>query len=287
MRLVSYRVNERATYGLVREDGGIVDLGARFGQQAPTLRQWLALGLQAKTRELSSAAADHQLKSVTLLPVIPDPAHIWCLAINYNDHINEIKTVGIQREKPAHPAVFMRYPDSLVGANQPILMPSVSNALDWEAELAVIIGKPGRYIKESEAMSHVAGYTCFNDGSIRDWQFHTRQIAPGKNFFGTGALGPWMVTADEIANPHKLAVKSRVNGEVMQDGNTSDMIFDIPAFIAYVSSLLPLQPGDVLATGTPAGVGFARRPQIYMKVGDRCEVEIEGIGTLANPILAE
>lgn len=288
MRVLSFRAQGRATYGLLKNDSDIVDLGARFGARAPGLRQWLELGGDvAELQALASQPADFKLQDVQLLPVIPDPAHVWCLAINYEDHIAEIKAVGIQRDRPAHPALFMRYADTLIAHADPMLLPKVSSALDWEGELAVIIGKGGRYISEADAMNHVAGYSCFNDGSIRDWQFHTRQIAPGKNFLASGALGPWMVTRDAIPDPHNLAVTTRVNGEVMQKGTTADMIFGIPAFIAYVSSVLPLRPGDVLATGTPSGVGFSRKPPVYMKAGDTCDVEIEGIGLLTNPIVAE
>ena len=160
-----------------------------------------------------------------------------------------------------------------------------SDDFDFEAELAVIIGKGGSRIPENEAMDHVAGYSAFNDASVRDWQFHTRQIAPGKNFRGTAALGPWLVTRDEIADPDNLAVKARLNGETLQDSNTRYMMHKIPRFIAYASTILELQPGDVLATGTPSGVGFSRKPPIYMKPGDSIEVELEGIGILQNPIV--
>jgi 2-keto-4-pentenoate hydratase/2-oxohepta-3-ene-1,7-dioic acid hydratase in catechol pathway len=288
MRLISFSA-PKPSFGLINSSGGVVDLGKRFAPDMVSLRQWLSKkgGNVASVSELMGSPADYRLDEVTLLPVVPDPAHVWCLAINYQEHIEEIKALGIERECPAHPAVFMRYPDTLIAHNQSMILPRVSTSLDWEGELAVIIGKGGRYISESDALSHIAGYSCFNDGSVRDWQFHTRQIAPGKNFAGTGALGPWLVTADEIADPQDLAISVRVNGELMQDGHTSDMIFTIKQFIAYVSSILPLQAGDVLATGTPSGVGFSRRPQIFMKSGDVCEVAIEKVGTLVNRVQAE
>jgi 2-keto-4-pentenoate hydratase/2-oxohepta-3-ene-1,7-dioic acid hydratase in catechol pathway len=289
MRLLSFEFEGRETFGLLKNDGGIIEIPVRSTAAGSTagLREWLAAGGGvAELRALDSAAANLKLADVTLLPVIPDPRHIWCLAINYEDHIAEIKTAGIQRDRPAHPAVFMRYADSLVAHGRPMLLPRVSDAFDWEGELAVIIGRGGRHIEASRAMQHVAGYSIFNDGSIRDWQFHTRQIAPGKNFYHTGALGPWMVTADAVADPHALGITTRLNGTVMQHGSTADMIFKIPEFIAYVSAILPLEPGDVLATGTPSGVGFSRKPPLYMKAGDTCSVEIEGLGTLTNPIVA-
>jgi 2-keto-4-pentenoate hydratase/2-oxohepta-3-ene-1,7-dioic acid hydratase in catechol pathway len=288
MRLLSFELGGRETFGLLKHDDTIIEIPARTKTRVAGLRQWLAAGGEfAELEALQSGVADLKLSEVSLLPVIPDPRHIWCLAINYEDHIAEIKTAGIQRDRPVHPALFMRYADSLVGHGQPMLLPTVSNAFDWEGELAVIIGRGGRHIQASQAMQHVAGYTIFNDGSIRDWQFHTRQIAPGKNFFRTGALGPWMVTHATIADPHAMTITTRLNGAVMQHGSTADMIFRIPEFIAYASTVLPLEPGDVLATGTPSGVGFSRKPPIYMKAGDTCTVEIEGIGALSNPIVAE
>lgn len=287
MRLLSYAVDGRETYGVLTASDGIVELGGRLKEHAPTLRHLVADPSLVDLKKMAASAADHKLSEVKVLPVIGDPAHIWCLAINYEDHIAEIKAVGIQRDRPKFPALFMRYADTLIADGDPIVVPSVSSDLDWEGELAVVIGRGGRYISEESAMSHVAGYACFNDASIRDWQFHTRQIAPGKNFTASGALGPWMVTADEIPDPHNLSVKTWLNGNLMQDGRTSDMIFGIPAFIAYVSSISPLKPGDILATGTPSGVGFSRKPPIYMKPGDRCVIEVEGVGRLENPVTAE
>jgi 2-keto-4-pentenoate hydratase/2-oxohepta-3-ene-1,7-dioic acid hydratase in catechol pathway len=229
-------------------------------------------------------AGDHELSSLELLPPIVDPRHIWCLAINYAEHIKEVNAIGIQRDRPQKPALFMRYADTLVGHGRPILCPLVSDNLDYEGELAVVIGRSGRNIAESDAMGHVAGYSCFNDASIRDWQFHTRQIAPGKNFFATGAFGPWLVTKDEIADPHNLSISTKLNGAQLQVGSTGEMLFDIPAFISYVSAMLPLYSGDVLCTGTPSGVGFSRRPPVFMKPGDEVVVEVQGIGTLTNPV---
>lgn len=283
MRLISFEAGGKTSFGLVNGTG-VVDLGSRLN--ASSLKEALAKDLVAEARGFSDAPADFQLEQVRLLPPILDPAHVWCLAINYMDHIHEVRSIGIHRDPPKKPALFMRYADTLIGAGGPILKPTVSDNLDYEVELAVIIGRGGRNITEAEAMSHVAGYTIFNDASIRDWQFHAGQIASGKNFADTGPLGPWIVTPDEIADPHNLALSCKVNGQVLQEGNTRDMLFKIPAFIAYVSAILPLQPGDVLATGTPAGVGFSRNPPVFMKPGDVCECEVEGIGKLINPIAA-
>jgi 2-keto-4-pentenoate hydratase/2-oxohepta-3-ene-1,7-dioic acid hydratase in catechol pathway len=168
-----------------------------------------------------------------------------------------------------------------------MLLPKVSDSFDYEAELAVIIGKGGRFIDERHALEHVAGYACFNDGSVRDWQFHTTQVTPGKNFAATGGFGPFMVTADAIPDPHSLDVKLMLNGQVLQSGNTRDLIFSIPRIVSYLSTFLPLHPGDVIATGTPAGVGFSRKPPLFMKPGDVCEVAVEKVGTLRNPIMRD
>lgn len=282
MRFLSFMTNAGPSFGLINASG-IVDLGARTG--AASLKELIAVGGLRDAARFAGEIADFRLDEITYLPVIVDPAHIWCLAINYQDHIDEIKEVGIQREVPKQPAVFMRYPETLVGHGQPLLKPFESEAFDFEAELAVVIGKGGSRISEADAMDHIAGYTAFNDASVRDWQFHTRQIAPGKNFRASGALGPWLVTKDEIPDPDSLVVKARLNGEMLQDSNTSHMIHKIPKFVSYVSTFLDLQPGDVLATGTPSGVGFSRRPPVYMVHGDMIEVELEGIGILANPVL--
>jgi 2-keto-4-pentenoate hydratase/2-oxohepta-3-ene-1,7-dioic acid hydratase in catechol pathway len=191
------------------------------------------------------------------------------------------------RSKLEHPTIFLRFTDTLIGHGQAAWIPRISPAVDYECELAVIIGKGGRYIEAAHALDHVAGYTCFNDISIRDWQRHTTQFTAGKNFPGTGALGPWMVTADEIPDPHALSIKTRLNGKVMQDSNTRELIFKIPELIAYISSFTPLSPGDIIATGTPSGVGFARNPPVFMKAGDTVEVEIASIGVLKNVLEME
>ncbi len=283
MRLITFEYERTQGFGLVLGDG-IVDLQKKMGLFS--LKELLESGRLDEVGEFANAIPDYQLDQVSFLPVIVDPAHIYCLAINYLDHVNEIANIGIHRDPPKHPAVFVRYADSLIGHRQALVKPAVSDDFDYEAELAVVIGKAGRSIPEAQAMEYVAGYTAFNDASVRDWQFHTRQIAPGKNFAATGALGPWLVTKDEIPDPDNLRVTTRLNGELLQDGNTRDMIHKIPAFISYVSTILPLKPGDVLATGTPSGVGFSRRPPLFMKAGDVVDVEVEGVGILSNPVVA-
>ena len=218
----------------------------------------------------------HEIK---LLPVIPNPDKIICVGLNYETHRKETG-----RPVEQHPSIFTRFAASQIAAGDPILIPRVSTALDYEGELALVIGRPGRYIKAENAFDHVAGYACYNDGSIRDWQRHSHQFTPGKNFVGTGAFGPYMVTADDIDDIEAQTLTTRLNGEVMQQAKISDMIFSIGQIIEYVSSFTPLEPGDVIATGTPGGVGFKREPQVYMKPGDICEIEITKVGLLRNPI---
>ncbi|MFT5180249.1 MAG: 2-keto-4-pentenoate hydratase/2-oxohepta-3-ene-1,7-dioic acid hydratase in catechol pathway [Alphaproteobacteria bacterium] len=263
-------------------DTGIVDLTARLG--VASLRQLIADRQIEAAANYSGEAPDHALDGVRYLPVIPDPAHIFCIGVNYADHLQEAIDAGLPRSKTEHPPLFLRFAETLVGHREPLLRSPRVNQLDYECELAVIIGTPGRYIAAGDALGHVAGYSCFNEASARDWQFHTTQITPGKNFFGTGGFGPWMVTADQIPDPQNLNLSTRLNGETLQNANTRDMIFDVATIIAYVSNLVPLLPGDVIASGTPAGVGFSRDPQIFMQPGDTCEIEVEGIGTLVNII---
>ena len=215
-----------------------------------------------------------------LLPVVPNPGKGICIGLNYRDHALEGGN-----PIPDYPAVFLRTTTSLVAHGQPILRPPVSDKLDYEAELAVVIGRTATRVAAGDALDHVAGYACFNDGSVRDYQRRSTQWTVGKNFDQTGGLGPDLVTADELPDGARgLGITSRVNGVVMQDGNTSDMIFDVATLVSLMSEVMTLEPGDVIATGTPAGVGYARKPPIFLKPGDVCEVTIDRIGTLSNPI---
>jgi acylpyruvate hydrolase len=224
------------------------------------------------------------LDVVTLLPLIAAPPKIFCIGLNYLEHAAE----SPYKERPTYPAVFPRYATSLVGHGQPIVKPVVSEQLDFEGELVAVIGKGGRHISKSDALRHVAGYSIFNEGSIRDYQFKSPQWTVGKNFDDTGAFGPVLVTADELpAGANGLKIETRLNGTVMQQGNTADLIFPVAELIATLSEAITLQPGDVIVTGTPAGIGWARKPPIFMKHGDVCEIEIEGIGTLRNPVRDE
>ncbi|HUO23891.1 MAG TPA: fumarylacetoacetate hydrolase family protein [Caulobacteraceae bacterium] len=285
MRFATFNTKGRQTWGVVRDDG-VVDIGMRLEAQYPTLKSVIAAGWPQAVMDLASAAADYQESEIRYLLPVPDPAHIWCLALNYVEHHDEVQSAGRVQELPKQPALFMRWADSFTGHNHPLIHPGVSEQFDYEGELAVVIGKEGRNIAESDALDHVGGYTILNDGSVRDWQFHTRQITPGKNFYHSGSIGPWIVPRDEIEDVYNLSIKTTLNGQVVQDGATGDMVHKIEKFIAYASTILPLQPGDILATGTPSGVGFSRKPPLWLKPGDRCEIAISGVGVLSNTVEA-
>ena len=277
MAFVSFRrADGTASYGRLVGDG-IVDLGGRPGR-ATTLKAALAAGLA----EGSDDGERVELASVTLLPVIPDPAKILCVGHNYESHRQETG-----RAKVDHPSIFTRFADTLVADGASIVRPRASTSLDFEGELAIVIGRGGRAIAEADAMTHVAGYACFNDASIRDWQWHTSQFTPGKNFPGTGGFGPMLVTPDEAGDLSDVHVVTRLNGETVQDQPIRDMIFPISKIIAYVSVFTALSPGDVIATGTPGGVGAKRTPPLWMKSGDTVEVSIGPVGTLTNRIVDE
>lgn len=286
MKLLSFVHQGRETWGAVVGDG-VVDLGQRMPQHA-TLADYIGSGAYLRAADdVQGLRADARLDAITYLPVIPRPEKIICAVRNYMDHHQEVLAAGMHRELSQEPPIFLRVWRSQTAHNQPIVRPRVSESLDWEGELAVIIGAGGRHIAEADAYKHVAGYSIYNDGSVREWQFHAKQIASGKNFESTGGFGPWMVTADEIAPQRQLKLETRLNGKVEQSSHTGHMIFSIPRLISYASTIFTLTPGDVIATGTPAGVGWSRKPPLFMKHGDVCEVEIEGIGVLRNPIVDE
>jgi 2-keto-4-pentenoate hydratase/2-oxohepta-3-ene-1,7-dioic acid hydratase in catechol pathway len=279
VRFVTFVHDGRQSYGYLSGER-IVDLGRRFGARYPDLKAWLASDTPLPIG--GDPTPDLALKDVTLLPVIPNPDKIVCAGLNYNSHVKE--TGRPDSEKPA---MFIRLASSQVGHGAPMVCPKVSKHFDYEGELAVIIGRPGRYIGRERAFDHVAGYSCYNDGSVRDWQRHTHQWTPGKNFPRTGAFGPWLVTADEIPDPTRLRLSTRLNGQIVQDTTVDLLIFSIPEIIEYVSVWSDLAPGDVIVTGTPGGVGFKRTPPLFLKPGDSVEVEISSIGVLKNPIIAE
>jgi 2-keto-4-pentenoate hydratase/2-oxohepta-3-ene-1,7-dioic acid hydratase in catechol pathway len=282
MKLISFEHQGRAGFGAV-VGHGVVDLGAAMGHRHADLKALLAADALAEAARLVAARQpDLPLAGLTLLPVIPNPDKIWCCGLNYADHVRET-----HREVTEQPTFFMRFAASQVGHGQPMLRPRESTQLDYEGEIAVIIGKGGRRIAEGDAWAHVAGYACYNDGSVRDWQRHTSQYGPGKNFWRTGGFGPWMVTADEIPFGTTLTLVTRLNGQEMQRATTDMLIHSIARQIAYVSTVAPLVPGDVLVTGTPGGVGSRRNPPVWMKAGDVVEVEIDRVGVLRNPVADE
>jgi 2-keto-4-pentenoate hydratase/2-oxohepta-3-ene-1,7-dioic acid hydratase in catechol pathway len=278
MKLASYVVDGKPAFGAVVADG-VVTLSGKV--KHASLRDALAAGALDELRKAADGAKpDHPLKGLQFLPTIPNPNKVLCVGINYKSHAAEQG-----HDAPALPNIFTRFVDTLVAHEQPMLRPKVSTSFDFEGELALIIGKEGRGISEADALSYVAGYTCFCDGSVRD--FTKYSLASSKNFPGTGPCGPWMVTADEIPDPSKLVLQTRLNGEVMQKSGTDMLIHSIPAIIAFCSKWTKLSPGDIIATGTPDGIGAKRNPPVWMKKGDVLEVEVSGIGTLRNPIADE
>jgi 2-keto-4-pentenoate hydratase/2-oxohepta-3-ene-1,7-dioic acid hydratase in catechol pathway len=281
VKLVSYSAAGRQSYGVLVGEG-IVDLGGRLGPRYPTLRSAIAGGVVLEAaRQAENAASNASLSQVTLLPPIPEPDKIICAGRNYRAHAAEAGGAP-----PENPQVFLRLVNTLVGHGGAMVCPKISGDFDYEGELALVIGQGGRHIQADDALSHIFGYSCFNDGSIRDIQFK-HSISAGKNFHATGGFGPWLVTAEEIPDPRRLSLSTRLNGREVQHTGIDDLIFDIPTLIAYCSGWTPLLPGDVIATGTPEGVGFARKPPLWMKPGDVVEVEISRIGVLRNPVVAE
>jgi 2-keto-4-pentenoate hydratase/2-oxohepta-3-ene-1,7-dioic acid hydratase in catechol pathway len=281
MKFASFKIGNTASWGLVEGDD-IADLGALLGERYPDLKSAIAAGALAEAAAAASKARRHALKDIAWLPVIPNPDKILCIGLNYEMHRKETG-----RSEVENPTVFGRFANSQTGHLTNIIRPRVSTDLDFEGELAVVIGKAGRYIKPADAWDHIAGYACYNEGSVRDFQRHTHQFTPGKNFPSTGAFGPWMVTRDEIKDIGPSRLQTRLNGQIVQDTTINQMIFDIPRQIEYCSAFTRLEPGDVIATGTPGGVGSRRNPPLWMKPGDTVEVEIDRIGLLRNGIADE
>jgi len=283
MKLLSFTLDGHSGYGALKDDG-VIDLGARLSQEGcSTLRQLLESDrLADASRIIASSRPDYPLNKISFAPVIPDPGKIICVGLNYRDHVAEVGRAVTEK-----PALFARFPCSQVGHDQPLVKPKVSDDFDYEGERALIIGKTGRYIPASRALEHVAGYACYNEGSVRDWQRHTSQFLAGKSFAESGSFGPWLVTTDEIPDPSKLTLQTRLNGNIVQNTTTELMITAVPELVAYISTILPLVPGDVVVTGTPGGVGLKRTPPLWMRSGDTVEVEISGIGTLRNTVILE
>lgn len=285
MRLVTFDKDGHPTSG-VRKDDAVVDLSIA----APDLPgDWPAIFAAGALDRVAEAVADAGPEALvpaaeaTLMVPIPRPPKILCIGLNYRTHAEE---TGM--EIPDYPIIFTRYPTSLTAHDAPLLRPAASHQLDFEAELVAVIGTAGRHISKERALDHVAGYSICNEGSVRDFQFKSSQWAMGKNFDRSGSFGPEIVTADELPpGAVGLYVRSRLNGELMQDGNTDDLIFDIATLVSEISEVMTLEPGDVIITGTPFGVGFVRKPPLFMKAGDVCEIEIEGIGILRNNVIDE
>jgi 2-keto-4-pentenoate hydratase/2-oxohepta-3-ene-1,7-dioic acid hydratase in catechol pathway len=279
VRWISFEKSGRASYGIVVGDG-IVDVGATRPNER-TLKDLLATGDLAKAgTEAARRKPDHKLSDVRYLPVITNPDKILCVGINYKAHQEETG-----REATSHPTIFVRFAGAQIGHDQPMIKPTESDRLDYEGEIAVVIGRPARRVPKAKALEYVAGFSCYNDGSVRDFQRHTTQFTPGKNFVGTGGFGPWLMTLDECGDLGAMELTTRLNGEVMQNATASLLIFGFEDIIAYCSTFIELVPGDVIVTGTPGGVGAARNPPVFMKAGDVIEVEVKPIGVLRNRVV--
>ena len=280
MKVASFETDGRGSYGVAVENG-VREASAGFRAQYPDLRSVLdgdALsGLEADQGGDWLAPED-----LRFLPTIPNPDKIICVGVNYRPHVEEMEC-----ELPDKPLLFVRFRGSLTGHGQAILRPRASAMFDFEGEVAVVIGHRARHVERDAAEACIAGYCCFMDGTVRDWQRHTTQFTAGKNFHRSGSMGPWLVTPSEIPNPVELELTTRVNGEIMQQGRVADLIFDIPSLLKYCSTFAELLPGDVIATGTPGGVGAARKPPVWLESGDCVEVDIGAVGCLMNPVRDE
>ncbi|MDQ2805012.1 MAG: fumarylacetoacetate hydrolase family protein [Pseudomonadota bacterium] len=276
MKLMSFRRPDGTPSWGIAKDEGVVDLG----HLAPRLRDaiWAATSLA----DAAASHADYRLSDIRFLPPIPAPDKIFCVGLNYVSHIKEGG-----REPPEKPIIFTRTANSQVGHGEAIIRPNASETLDYEGELAVVIGKRCRHVPKANALDVIAGYSCYNDGSVREWQRHSSQFTPGKNFYRSGAFGPWIVTPEEAGDITRGTLLTRLNGEEVQHATIDDLCFDIPTLIKYCSTFTELVPGDVIVTGTTGGVGAYRKPPLWMKPGDTVEVEVSGVGILRNPVAAE
>lgn len=287
MKIAAVDAGAGPILGVVAADGMIIDLAEVDAHTPASLQELLDLGPRAMDdlaatvhRRQDQVRARVDPDEVEFLPPVVTPHAVWCAALNYPTHVTEGNW-----EPPTRPAFFLRVAASLCGHREPILAPRVSDRLDYEGELALVIGTTAHHIDASEAFRYVAGYSCFNDGSVRDWS--RPQITPGKNFTSTGAFGPWLTTPDEVPDIGSRRLTTRLNGKVMQEAAINDMIFDIPEQLAYLSTICELRPGDVVVTGTPGGVGTRLDPQVFLADGDVVEVEVEGVGLLCNPVERE
>lgn len=279
MKLLSFiRADGSKSYGIYK-DNGIVDLGLRLGDKYKDIKALLAADALSLVSQYAGEQIDYSADTVRFLPIIESPDKILCVGMNYMAKRQEFD------ETNNAPTLFVRFPESQTGHACGVVKPQVSNEFDYEGELAVIIGKSGKHIRREEALHYVAGYSCYMDGSVRDWQ-HSWFTA-GKNWQETGAFGPWMVTTDEIANPHELDIRTYLNGQMVQNDNTGNMVHSISELIEYISTFATLSAGDVIITGSPGGVGKKRTPPLFMKEGDVIEVEIQKIGKLRNQIVSD
>ncbi len=276
MRALSFEIDGRETYGLM-QDGDVFEATEELRRDYPDLKSVLEASALAT---LADSLRDEPLDEgrMNWLPPIPNPGKIICVGVNYRPHVEEMG-----RDVPAKPLLFVRFPSSLVGHGQPLRRTPVSDQFDFEGEVAIVIGSRAAGVERNAALEHVAGYTAFMDGTVRDWQRHTTQFTPGKNFTASGAMGPYLITREESGD--ELAIETRVNGQIMQRGHIEELIFDVPSLIEYCSTFTALEPGDVIATGTPGGVGAARKPPVWLKPGDHVEVSVEPVGVLSNPVI--
>ncbi len=276
MKLMSFRRPDgSASWGIVKGDG-VIDCG----RLAPGLKH--ALWAMTSLAERAAAPADFPLSAVHYLPPIPDPDKILCVGLNYMTHIKEGG-----REPPPKPIIFARFTNSQVGHGENLIRPNASETYDFEGELAVVIGTRCRHVAKANVASVIAGYACYNEGSVREFQRHSAQFTPGKNFYHSGAFGPWLVTAEEAGDITKSHLITRLNGQEVQHATVDDLCFDIPTLIEYVSTFTQLEAGDVIVTGTTGGVGAYRKPPLWMKPGDTVEVEVSNVGLLRNKVVAE
>ena len=277
MKLVTFIRLGKISFGALKA-GGVVDLTGRIDHNVNSIKDILKLDLIENAKEyIKDKNPEISISEITFLPVIPNPEKIFCIGLNYQEHKKETGRPDVK-----NPTIFTRFANTQTGHLQPLVKPNFSDRFDYEGELAITIGKGGRYIEEKNALDHIAGYSCYNDGSVRDFQRHTSQFTPGKNFPATGPFGPYLVTPDEVGDYKKLPIETRLNGKIMQKAKLSDLIFPIPKLIHYISTFTTLTTGDVIVTGTPGGVGDRREPPVYMKPGDVVEVDIGKVGILMN-----
>ena len=286
MKFATYKVNDRTTYGSVHESNGeysFTDIGKHYGND---LRKWIELDALDRLKEIAAQLpVEYSESEIEYLPPIISGQKIVCIGVNYAKRNAEYKD---NSDLPKYPSVFLRYIDSFVGHKGNIVRPPESDKLDYEGEIVIIIGKGGRRIPKEEALNHIAGLTLMNEGTIRDWVRHAKfNVTQGKNFDNTGVIGPWMMTADEVKDYTNLDIQTKVNGEIRQDDNTSNLMFPFDYIISYLSTFMTLKPGDMISTGTPNGAGARFEPPIYLKPGDIVEVEAAGIGILKNGVVDE